>query len=192
MLVVWPIEWNAYCSCRCVQNNYIFKFEPKKIKIKRNEGKYAHNIYDKKKNHTQNHASASIMISFIHKIKTAKKTSCLGRNTRRKSATIMLMIRACAAATIESMGVDALRVRILLPEQQQQQRNRMHSRRACVCLFGPWRATNALKNVIIQYLNHLAMRTISILLHSISDVIETDIHFRRAASHCLCINLKYL
>lgn len=66
----------------------------------------------------------------------------------------------------------------------------MHSRRVCmmyVCLAPEEQRT--LSNVIIQYLNRLAMRTISILLHSISDVIKTDIHFRRA-SQCLCINLN--
>lgn len=44
LIFVWPIEWNAYYSCGCVQNNYIFKFEANKIKIKRNAVKYAHNI----------------------------------------------------------------------------------------------------------------------------------------------------
>lgn len=59
----------------------------------------------------------------------------------------MLMIRACAAATIESMGVDALRVRILLPKQQQKI---VCIPDVCVCLAPEEQRT--LSNVIIQYI----------------------------------------
>lgn len=49
----------------------------------------------------------------------------------------------------------------------------------CVCL-GP-EEQRTLSNLIIQYSNHSAMHTISILLHSINDVIKIDIHFRRVS-----------